>query len=230
MNFSVKIHEMQYTRSPHLSTVLSSGKLLRYNKGETVTSTNDPNVVHMVMKGFIKRYNISNDGSLGVQIIYGPQDIFSLTKTFRVLKNFEIYEGPENYYYTAMCDAQVYAYDLTTLMQRVKTEPVLYEELFCEAGHHLKSCVNTLENISLRNSYARVAHELLFFAREFGVKTEKGMQITIPLTHQDIADVLGTTRETVTMAIVKLRAKNIIDNLRQITVLDIDKLAAEAYS
>ncbi len=230
MNRSAKIYGMQYTRSPHLSTVLSSGKLLRYNKGETVTSTHDPNAVHLVLKGFIKRYNISNDGSLGVQIIYGPQDIFSLTKTFRVLRSFELYDGPENYYYTAMCDVQVYSYDLTSLLERVTAEPVLYGELFCEAGHHLKSCVNTIENISLRNSYSRVAHELLFLARQFGVKTEKGMQITVPLTHQDIAGILGTTRETVTMAIVKLRNKDIIDNLRQITVLDINKLAVESYS
>ncbi len=221
---------MQYIRSPQLSTVLSTGKLLRYNKGETVTSTHDLNVVHFVVKGFIKRYNILNDGSLGIQIIYGPQDIFSFTKMFRVLKNFSLYDGPDNYYYTAMSDVQAYAYDLGTLKDRVTADPKLYGELFCEVGHHLKSNVNSIENISLRNSYSRVAHELLFLCRQFGEPTKSGTQITVPLTHQDIADILGITRETVTMAIVKLRDKGIIDNLRQITVLDINKLISDAYS
>lgn len=183
----------------------------------------------MVIKGHVKRYMITNTGSLGVQIIYGPQDVFSLTKVYSLLLDQSLYDGPETYYYSAMSDAQLYALDAETFAKGVEEDPLVYKDLFSEAGHHLKTCVHTIENISLGNAYARVAHLLLFCVREFGEKTSGGVKLALPMTHQDIADILGATRETVTKSVVKLRENGIIGSSRQFVVIDQKALEAAAY-
>lgn len=182
-----------------------------------------------VIKGYVKRYKIGNDGSLGVQIVYGPQDVFSLTKAYRLLLDQSLYDGPEVYYYSAMSDAQLYCLEGEAFATAVGENPMIYRELFSEAGHHLKTCVHSIENISLPNAYARVAHQLLFFAKEFGERTPEGISPRMPLTHQDIADILGITRETATMSIIKLRKEGLISNDRQFSVLDFEGLEEAAY-
>lgn len=220
----------QTIRSPHLFDILSKGKMLRFSKGQTIDAAQSGASIHMVVRGYVKRYLISNSGSLGVQMIYGPEDVFSLTQVYKVLLGQSLYDGPETYYYTAMGDVRLMALDASRLIETARNDPLLYRELFSEAGQHLKRCVHTIENISMRSSYVRVAHQLLFLAQEYGEPTPEGVYIKPPLTQQDIADLLGMTRETVTMAITKLRSKDIVQGARQLMVTDMSKLAAEAYT
>jgi CRP-like cAMP-binding protein len=217
-------------RSPHLNQLLSQGRLLQFKKNEVMYSTEEKPEIMLVIKGHVKRYFILNNGSLGVQIVYGPQDMFSLTKMFELLLGQNIYDGPEVYYYQTMSDTEIFSLSADTFTEAVGQDPLLYKELLSEAGHHLKTCVHSIENISLGNSYARVAHQLLFYAREFGVETPKGITLGLPLTHQDIADILGTTRETVTMAIIRLRKEGIISDSRQFKVLNVKALKQAAYN
>ena len=183
----------------------------------------------MVVKGYVKRYLILDNGSLGVQIIYGPQDMFSLTKTYDLLLGQSIYDGPEVYYYETMTDTQLYTLDAESFAQAVQKNPLLYKELFSEAGQHLKTCVHRIENISLGSTYVRVAHELLFCAKRFGIASPWGVKLTLPLTHQDIANIVGITRETVTKAIIRLRQDGLISDSRRISILDLKGLEQTAY-
>lgn len=215
-------------RSPHIFNLLSRGRLLRFKKNQVISSTSDKDVIMLVIKGYVKRYFITDSGSLGVQIVYGPQDVFSLTKILNLLGQ-SIYDGPEVYYYETMSDTQVYAMDINTFFEAVEKDPLLYKDLFAEAGYHLKTCVHSIENISLGNTYSRVAHELLFNAKEFGDDTKEGVRLALPLTHQDIADILGTTRETVSKAIIKLRQEGVIDDIRHFSRANLKRLEEIAY-
>ncbi len=216
-------------RSPHIYDLLSKGKLLRFKKHQVIGSTSDKDVVMLVVRGYVKRYFITDNGSLGVQIIYGPGNVFSLTKVYSLLLGQNIYDGPETFYYETMTDAQLYALDIVAFVEAVKKDPLLYKDLFAEAGYHLKTCVHSIENVSLGNTYARVAHELLFCANHFGVKSPNGLRLALPLTHQDIADILGTSRETVSKATIKLRQDGVIDDIRHFTPLNLERLEEAAY-
>jgi CRP-like cAMP-binding protein len=216
-------------RSPQLLALFSKGRVLRVKKGSTFTSTDEGEDVMYVVRGFVKRYGISTNGALGTQIIYGPQDVFSLTKVYTKLLNQKLYDGPEVFYYETMADSQLYSLSLSTFAAAVEQQPDIYKELFSEAGRHLEACVNQIESNSLPSVYARVAHLLLFMLREYGEQAPKGLELCNPLTHQDIADVLGVTRTTVTLAVVRLRNKGLLLSSRHFTVPDIGKLEAEAY-
>lgn len=219
----------QQLRSPSLQALLSKGRKLKIAKGESLGSSDDKQDIILIDKGFVKRYLITDDGSLGIQIVYGKDDVFPLTLVFRILLNQDIYIGPEVYHYKAMSDSVVYALSPEIFAKTAQEDPNIYKDLFSEAGQHLATTIQRLENVALKNSYNRVAHILLFYVRKFGSEVKGGSRISMPLTHQDIADILSVSRETVSMAMVKLAKKKIIKTGRYIVVPDEERLSKETF-
>ena len=209
--------------------LLGKGRQYKVPKGQIIQSTEDRKVFNLLVSGYVKRYLIANDGSIGVQVVYGPDDVFPITLAFKLMFNQDIYDGPEVYYYQAMTDAEIYTIDQSTLKEAVKANPILYRDLMSIAGRRLHSTLNGLENLTLRNSYKRVAHQLGYFAHRFGKRTSAGTEIKLQLTHQDLADILSLTRETVSTSIIRLRKNGLIKTNKLILVPDLKKLQEEAY-
>ena len=72
----------------------------------------------------------------------------------------------------------------------------------------------------------KLARLLLSWCDESGTETEGGIRIKISLTHEEIAQLIGTSRETVTRLFASLRSKQFIE-LRGSTLLIRDKRALE---
>ena len=216
--------------SDDIKTLMQQGRKYKLPKGQIIQSTDDRRVFNLIESGYVKRYLIANDGSLGVQVLYGPGDVFPVTLAFSIIFEQTINESPETYYYEAITPIEVYTIDELVLKKAVEQNPHLYKDLLGVAGKRLHSTLHGLENITLSNSYRRVAHELLYLADQFGEKTTGGIKIPVPLTHQDLADILSLTRETVSTCMVQLRKKKLITTNKTIVIRDEAKLKAEAYS
>jgi CRP-like cAMP-binding protein len=220
----------QQTRSSDLHKLLrEKGKRTVYYKGQIVQSTEGQRTLNLVTSGFVKRYLISNTGNLGVEVIYGNGDIFPLTLMFNALFDQDIYEGPEVYFYEAMGETKICTIDINILAKAVAENPMLYKYLLAESGRRLHTTLNSLENLALKSTYNRVAHQLTYFAREFGQQLKSGIKIPIPLTSQDLADVLSLETNNVGACLSKLQDKGFIKNDRFIIVTEIEKLEEEAH-
>lgn len=207
----------------------NEGVKRRYTKGQVLQDTSSQTSFHLVTSGYIKRYLIDSSGSLNIQVIYGPGDILPLTLVFKILFNKEINGSTEIYYYEAMCETSIRSMDASILASSVENNPILYRELLLGFGGRLSSTLHGLENIALRNSSNRLAHQLVFLAYQFGQKRPSGVQITVPLTHQDIADMLSVTRETVSTGMSDLKKRGLIKPGRYITIPSLSKLEKAAH-
>jgi len=212
-----------------LVNLIKEGRSYTVSKGEVILSTEDGKSLQLVKEGYIKRYQITNTGNISIQSIYGPNDIFPLTYVFKLLFNKDIYSGPDTYYYEAMCKTSLCSLDGETLVQAVYADPLLYGDLLLVASERFQSNIQQLENVSLSVYYKRVAHQLWFFANKFSDKTGDTAKIKLPLTQQDLADVLSTTRETVSLCMSELKKKKLIKTGRLIVVPSIKKLQEEAF-
>jgi CRP/FNR family transcriptional regulator len=77
----------------------------------------------------------------------------------------------------------------------------------------------------LQDTKARIVGTLLQIVKEHGVKSSEGILIDLVLPHQELAKIVGTTRETVNRVLSALKKEGIIKIERQtITVLDYDAL------
>lgn len=210
-------------------TLRQKGRVYKLAKGQIIQSTEDRQVINLLTRGYVKRYLINKDGTKATQVLYGPGDVFPITLVYKVLLSQAIYDGPEVYYYEAMTPVELYTIESSTLLGHVKGHPVLYRGLMHEAGNRLNSTLLGLENVTMRNSYLRVAHQLLHLADRFGISSKGQTKIALPVTHQDLADMLSLTRETVTTSMKQLRAKKLVITNELIVIPDIDKLKDEVY-
>jgi CRP-like cAMP-binding protein len=86
-----------------------------------------------------------------------------------------------------------------------------------------------IESLLFRNVEGRLAEFLLAAADRWGVPTPGGTLISAPITHLEIAQSIGSTRETVTLTLGALRRKGVLDVAgRRLIVRDRAALAARS--
>ncbi len=208
----------------YLTALMQNGTYYRRRKGQSIELYQDKASISLIREGYIKRYLISKDGTLGTQSIYGPGYVFPLTTALLALLDQRIYHGDETYFYEAITDVQIYSISRDELAAAAENQPLIYKEILFEAGRRLQSNIQQLENMSLKSAYQRVAHQLVFLAAQFGENTPNGTRIQIPLTHQDLADMLSLNRETVSRAISKLRERELITSDSRPIIPDLEQL------
>ncbi len=207
------LSKLLYHKQPH-----------RFQRGDTISSSDNFEHFWLIKSGYVKRFEIMNDGTICVQIYFGPGDGFSLIYIYELLFNKHVYTGPETYYYEAINDVEAWQISGDELISLCNDTPELNRDLLSLAGNHFLSNIQLLENKGLHDAHSQVAHQLLFLAKRFGVQTKEGIKISIPLTQQDIADVVGLTRESVSTAIQKLRHEGLVTEGRTLVITDMDAL------
>jgi CRP-like cAMP-binding protein len=79
----------------------------------------------------------------------------------------------------------------------------------------LGTLTNTLVNLVADDAYARVAKLILHLGVHHGTKLGRAIVLEVVLTHQEIADMTGVNRQTVTRILGDLRRKRIVSVQRR---------------
>jgi CRP/FNR family transcriptional regulator, cyclic AMP receptor protein len=96
-------------------------------------------------------------------------------------------------------------------------------------GSRVLEMEQRLESLVFKDSRTRIIEFLKSLAAKRGQRVGYEMLVRKFLTHQEIANLTATSRQTVTTVLNELRNKNIlIFNRRRLLIRDMDKLAAEA--
>ena len=86
---------------------------------------------------------------------------------------------------------------------------------------HIQQTEELLSIINYKGVYVRMCQFLVWLSEKFGRDIEKGKLIDIHLTHQDIAEILNTTRVTITRLLMQLEAEGkLTRHKRKIIVID----------
>lgn len=94
-------------------------------------------------------------------------------------------------------------------------------------GLRRKRLERRLKYLLFRSNRERLVHLLLELAEQYGASTSNGILISLRLSHQDLANIIGSTRETVTVTLGELQAEgNIRIGRQKIVLAQPDRLAA----
>jgi CRP-like cAMP-binding protein len=86
-----------------------------------------------------------------------------------------------------------------------------------------------LRNLLFRSNRDRLAHLLLELVEQYGRKMNEGVLVDIKLSHQELASIIGATRETVTALLGEMQLEGLLKVSRQrIVVRDLQRLAAQS--
>jgi CRP/FNR family transcriptional regulator len=125
----------------------------------------------------------------------------------------------------AMEDSRVMLISRARLQQLLAEQPALSLALVQLLGDKLRASQQVIERLLLKDVKARLAALLLDLARRCGEPAENGIQLRTRITHQELAGLIGSTRETTTATLNQFRRKRLIAvEGRQITIAAMDGL------
>ena len=125
----------------------------------------------------------------------------------------------------SIVDSIVYAIPLQTFRTRLEQSPQLNQrvlQILCRKNSLL---IGRLLSRSSSASLQRIAQVLVDMVQEYGIETDAGVEISIRFSHQDVANLLHTSRVTVSKAFQTFARLNIIHrNQSQILVQNYPRL------
>ena len=198
----------------------SQSKVRKLKKGDPVyLPTEQADGVLLVAQGRVKVCHATPDGK---QSILGFVDVGEIFGELSILGN-------------ARRDEYVEATEKTTLVLLPKdaVNHVLrkYPELVLGItkliGVRRQRVEKRLRNLLFHSNRERVIHLLMELCEKYGRRAENGITLDIRLSHQEMASIIGSTRETVTVVLGQLQKENLIQIARRrVAILDLHRLAA----
>jgi CRP-like cAMP-binding protein len=127
----------------------------------------------------------------------------------------------------ATSDVEALLVPVAKLLAVSATDAALGAALLTTLGNRCEESEDRLASLISRPVEARLAELLVKALSRWGLAHPRGELLGLPVTHHDLADMIGSTRETVTLTLGNLRREGIIDfEKRRIVVLDREALRA----
>lgn len=160
--------------------------------------------VYFVKKGSIKLVRTTPDGHSFIIDILGPFTLFGELEGVLTGDDGEVTaEALED---TLLCMMRRDNFDrLMTLV------PALGTRITKLSGLRLRRLRNRLVDMLYASVEERLAKTFLNLATEFGIAAQDGVLINLRLTHNDFAELIASTRETVSTALNSLIRRGVID-------------------
>lgn len=125
----------------------------------------------------------------------------------------------------SIVNSEVYTLKGDELIELMKHIPQLSRNIVEYLAIRVKTADKVIYDYAFKMLESRVASKLLNLMHMFKGKDENKSFINLPITHQDLADYVGTSRETVTKILAKFRDRGIIEvQTKRITILDEKRL------
>jgi len=189
-----------------------------FEKKETVFSEGDPSEwLYIVKKGKVKITKLSQEGKEIILEIIQPMDYFG---GIAVVRGFPY---PANA--VAMEATDVLKISRKNLLSIMDRFPNLMYCMAMNIGDRIKDSHETLKNIALEKVESRIASLLVKLSDKAGEKVPEGIQITMKLTKQDIAEMVGTTVETSIRTMSKFTKAGLVSTRTgRLVIRDIERL------
>lgn len=193
---------------------------VKMKKGRILFSDGDPlERLYYIQEGFVKLYRTSDDGKETISYLYGPGYVVGLRAL--ISKDSIAKHNAE-----ALTDLQVVSITHKEYFDIISKYPAFIVDLTHYFMDRLESTERTIEGFVATDTTTRVAYFLSDFIKRF-YNEDKPNDIILPLnlTHQRIAEFIGSSRETVTGAIQKLEKMGILTIDRgKVTIKNLSKL------
>ena len=187
-------------------------------KGRVFYRPEEPGEVLFILKeGRVQLYRISPEGKKLVITTLGPHTLFGEMALLGTKMHNTFAESVE--------DCLICVMSRTDLERLILSKPQVALRILDITGKRLREAEERLENMAFKGIPARLASLLLRLSEE-----QENSEIS-GLTHQDLAESVGTYRETATQVLNDLKAQSLIEiGRKRIKILDKEKLAEVAES
>jgi CRP/FNR family transcriptional regulator, cyclic AMP receptor protein len=162
-----------------------------------------PRGIYVLCGGELKLSVSSNEGKTLILRIAGPGEVLGL---MAVLSN-----APHEMTAETRRPAQLAFIRREAFLQFLSEHPEVYGAVVAQLAAHYQIACEQLKTIGLCTSAPeKLARLLLDFSAQ-GKQTKHGTRVRFPLTHKEIGEFIGATRETVSRTIAQFKNERLID-------------------
>ncbi|BDE07346.1 hypothetical protein WPS_26220 [Vulcanimicrobium alpinum] len=108
--------------------------------------------------------------------------------------------------------AEIAMIDNAEFERAVRTRPERLAAFMLRISEQVSDALTLLDDFRGRDVASRLARVLVRFSKQYGVPTEAGVRIDLPVTHQDLANMIGTARETVSRNMARFRQQGYVSD------------------
>ncbi|QDT35842.1 Crp/Fnr family transcriptional regulator [Stratiformator vulcanicus] len=220
-----------HLRSSQLFERLNSEQITRlertsrsksFAKGELVYLPSDEaDCVILTVSGRIKLYTITSDGKQAVLAFIDPGEVFGELPV--------VTGGQRDEYAEAMERTTLVIVPGSEIRHLMGNHPDFMFGITKLIGLRRQRFERRLKSLLFRSNRERLAHLLVELAQQYGLRNgHSEIELSLKLSHQELANVIGSTRESVTLLLGDLQVENLIAiRRRRIVIRDLPALAAE---
>jgi CRP/FNR family transcriptional regulator len=211
--------------APELDSINRIGRRVNVHRGQTLMwEGDDSSLVANVIDGVLKLSTSTADGREQIVGVVYPSDFIGRP-----------FGSKTQHSVTALSDAQVCMFTRSAFDEFAREHPALEHKLLQRTLNELDRARHWMLLLGRKSAGERVATFLLEMAQRladsnYGGRLEDMQRFDLPLSRQQMADLLGLTIETVSRQLTRLRQAGIIDlpDRRAVVILDREAMEAEA--
>jgi CRP/FNR family cyclic AMP-dependent transcriptional regulator len=200
-------HRLEYLDIPKGHTIFSEGEL-----GDSL---------YIITAGKVKLSRRSPDGRESMLAVLGPSDLLGELAVFD--------PGPRTASAVALTDVKVARMRKEALRPWITDRPEISEQLLRVLARRLRRTRDQQADLIFTDVPGRVAKNLLHLAQRFAAREGNTLRLTHDLTQEEIAQLVGASRETVNKALADFTARGWIRlEGKTVVLLDPERLARRA--
>ena len=207
-----KIPLLEGVGAEHVRALAAVVEIKEFRRRQIVYLPGDPGEhVFFIQGGRVKCSKVSRDGKELTLDYRGPGEFFGELCVFEGAPREEMAE--------AMKNAIIAVLPRDNLRELLLGDPALTFRFARVLGDRRRHIESKLEQFVFRDVHAKLASLLLELGREYGQETEDGVKIDLKITHQEMANLIGSTRETISLALASFKKRNLVQLLGRTVVL-----------
>ena len=177
--------------------------------------------LYVVVSGKVKLGRTSSDGRENLVTVLGPGEMLGELSLFD--------PGPRSLSATAVSDSELAGLGHADLAAFLNGRPEVARQLLQALARRLRRTNDTLADMVFSDVPGRVAKALLDLSRRFGRQTEQGVMVAHELTQEELAQLVGASRETVNKALADFAGRGWLRlEARAVCLLDVERLTRRA--
>lgn len=177
-----------------------------------VSLADEPTNVYYLKDGFVKLSTVLANGNELIINIFKHGSFFPMF--------WALGDVPNNYAIETMTDARLYKVSKAVLINYLQENPDISFDLLRRIMRGVDGLLASYNHLLVGESSVRVASALLIAAKRFGDEMSDGtVIIRLKLTHQDVANLSGMSRETASVAIGNLAKRGVLKQEKGLFVI-----------
>ncbi len=195
---------------------------LRVRRGEVLFHEGDAgDRLYVVTDGKVKLGRTSSDGRENLLAILGPGQMFGELSLFD--------PGPRSATVTAVTDVRLLSLSHEELLSWLSGRPGVVRGLLSQLAGRLRRTNEVVADLVFSDVPGRVAKALLDLADRFGRSADDGIHVHHDLTQEELAQLVGASRETVNKALADFVNRGWLRlEPRSVVIMDVQRLRRRA--